>query len=143
MRSAKQNLYCEGDKMTIDELKQKCTEADWSTEVVCSFKELKENKKLLKFVGIYILTNGNEVVYIGSAYTRCLRERLLQYQQKFGSGNKNLYKDLIDSRKTSKRCARNYIINLTIHAIQDESLEYILIQKCDSAVNLVGNNKAN
>ena len=124
--------------MTIDELKHKCAEADWSTEVVCSFKELKENKNLLKFVGIYILTNGNEVVYIDSAYTRCLRERLLQYQQKFGSGNKNLYNDLIESGKTDEENAYDYIISLTIHAIKDKSLEYVLIQNCDSAVNFVG-----
>ena len=78
-----------------------------------------------------------------SAYVRCLRERLLQYQQKFGSGNKNLYKDLIDSKKTTKTHAHNYIISLTIHAIKDESLEYVLIQKCDSAVNFVGKDKAN
>jgi hypothetical protein len=129
--------------MTIQDLKKSVTVANWNTEKVYTFKELKENKELLKFTGIYILTEGDEVVYIGSAYTRYLRERLLQYQQKFGSGNKNLYKDLIDSGKTTKGRAHNYIINLTIHAIQDESLEYILIQKCDSAVNLVGNDKAN
>ena len=124
--------------MTIDELKQKCIEADWSTEVVCSFKELKENKDLLKYVGIYILTDGDEVVYIGSAYTRYLRKRLLQYQQKLGSGNQNLYDDLIESGKTDEENAYDYIISLTIHAIKDKSLEYVLIQNCDSAVNFVG-----
>ena len=129
--------------MTIQDLKNSVTTANWNTEEVYTFQELKENNKLLKFTGIYILTKGDEVVYIGSAYTRCLRERLLQYQQKFGSGNKNLYNDLIESGKTTKGRARNYIINLTIHAIQDESLEYILIQKCDSAVNFVGKDKAN
>ena len=129
--------------MTIDELKQKCIEADWSTEVVCSFKKLKENKELLKYVGIYILTDGDEVVYIGSAYVRCLRERLLQYQQKRGSGNRNLYKDLIDSGKTTEKLAYKYITSLTIHAIKNESLEYVLIQKCDTAVNFVGKDKVN
>lgn len=129
--------------MTIQDLKKLVTTANWNTEEVYTFQELKENNKLLKFTGIYILTEGDEVVYIGSAYTRCLRERLLQYQQKFGSGNKNLYNDLIESRKTTKAHAHNYIIKLTIHAIKDESLEYVLIQKCDSAVNFVGKDKAN
>ena len=129
--------------MTIQDLKNSVTTANWNTEKVCTFKELKENPELLKFTGIYILTDGDEVVYIGSAYTRYLRERLLQYQQKLGSGNKNLYNDLIESGKTTKSLAFDYITSLTIHAIQDESLEYVLIQKCDSAVNFVGKDKAN
>ena len=129
--------------MTIQDLKKSVTTANWNTEIVCAFKELKENNKLLKFTGIYILTEGDEVVYIGSAYTRYLRERLLQYQQKLGSGNKNLYNDLIESGKTTESLAFDYITSLTIHAIQDESLEYVLIQKCDSAVNFVGKDKAN
>ena len=129
--------------MTIQDLKNSVTTANWNTEKVCTFKKLKENPELLKFTGIYILTDGDEVVYIGSAYTRYLRKRLLQYQQKLGSGNQNLYNDLIESGKTTKSLAFDYITSLTIHAIQDESLEYVLIQKCDSAVNFVGKDKAN
>lgn len=124
--------------MTIEELREVYKEARWDTEVECTFKELKENTNLLKFTGVYILTEGNEVVYIGSTYTRYLRKRLLQYQQAKNSGNSTLYNDLIDAKKTTPSDAYNYITNLTIHAIQDESLEYILIQKCPSAVNLVG-----
>lgn len=124
--------------MTIQELKKEYEKVDWSTETVCSFKDLKDDSNLLKFTGVYLLTEGDEVVYIGSAYARYLRKRLLQYQQAPNSGNYTLYKDLIDAGKTKESEAYNYITGLTIHAIKDESLEYLLIQKCPSAVNLIG-----
>lgn len=52
MRCAKQNSLCESDNMTIDELKHKCTEADWSTEVICSFKNSKKTKFKQKGNGV-------------------------------------------------------------------------------------------
>ena len=124
--------------MTIQKPKELHNKARWDTEIVCTFKELKEDTNILKFTGVYILTEGDEVVYIGSAYTRYLRKRLLQYQQSKNSGNATLYNDLIDAGKTTEKDAYTYITNLTIHAICDESLEYLLIQNCPNAVNLVG-----
>ena len=106
----------------------------------CLFSLLKENTKLFLYPGIYVLADQDEeVVYIGSAYARNLRSRLLQYQQKRGSGNSTLFKDLIDGGKTTKDNARNYILSLKIYSFKDESLEYILICNTDGVVNIAGN----
>ena len=125
--------------MKIDELKQKCSELNSKTIEMCKLSEVKKNKDKFKYRGVYILTDEEgEIVYIGSAYVRNVRERLMQYQQSKNSGNSTLYKDLIDGGKCKEDEAEKYIKSLTAHAFQDNSLEYRLIENCETAVNISG-----
>lgn len=107
----------------------------------CKLGEITEshNKDKFKYRGVYILVDNDEVVYIGSAYARNVRDRLLQYQQNKNSGNSTLYSDLVDGNKCTEDDVKEYIKSLTAYAFPDESLEYKLIKCCDSAVNIAGN----
>ncbi len=126
--------------MTIDELKQNELIVGKTIET-SKLSELKNgvNKTKFKYPGVYILVDkDNEVVYIGSAYARNIRDRLLQYQQTKNTGNSTLYSDLIDGKKCVESNAEEYIKSLTAYGFKDESTEYKLIQACKSAVNIAG-----
>ena len=106
----------------------------------CQINTLKNpcNKNKFKFAGVYVLVDeDDEVVYIGSAYCRNIRERLLQYQQGPNTGNSSLRKDFIDAKKADDNNVLDYIQSLKAYAYEDESLEYRLIAGTDSVVNLV------
>lgn len=116
--------------MTINELKELHPELKEKEEEYVAFSKLKENKKCLQYSGVYILTDGDEVIYIGSSYARKLRDRLMQYQRNNDSGN-TLKKDLIDMGKITAEDAVGFIEKLTIHGFMDESLEYKLIKTAE------------
>jgi hypothetical protein len=124
-----------GNKMTIEELKSKdeCSKYNWNEMKTCSFEDLKNNTLLLKFPGIYILTdNENDVVYIGSAYVRFLRKRLLQYQQAPNTGNASLRQDLVDAEKATEENVCDYIKGLTImllRTIQQNIYLFVIVME--------------
>ena len=90
------------------------------------------------FPGVYIIYDGNdEIVYIGSAYTRNISERLKQYISKSKSGNtlandickldfKVEKTDAISNEQREK--ALKKIRKFKILAIRHNDLEYNLIQ---------------
>lgn len=111
----------------------------------CKLFDMKnqENKDKFKYQGVYILvdSSNDEVIYVGSAYARFVRKRLLQYQEKKNTGNSSLYLDLIENSVTISESAESYIKSLTVYSFKDESLEYKLINMIDSLANKVGNDK--
>lgn len=126
--------------MKFNDLKNHDLLKDKEISEYCKLGEITEscNKDKFKYRGVYILVDNDDVVYIGSAYARNVRDRLLQYQQTQNSGNSSLYSDLIEGNKCTKDVAYKYIKSLTAYAFYDESLEYKLIKCCDSAVNIAG-----
>lgn len=108
----------------------------------CLFSELKKDKKAFCFKGIYVLVDADdEVIYIGSSYTRDIRKRLLQYQQDENSGNKTFISDLVNNNKTTRASAKKFILGLKIYCFEDESLEYKLINDTNGIVNSAGKRK--
>lgn len=101
------------------------------------FSELKGNKNF-KFKGIYLILDENKIIYIGSAYTRDVHARLMQYTREKDTGN-TLAQDIIDSgyKKTPKE-AIEYIMSLNIVAFPYTDFEYDLINKTDSIINKNG-----
>lgn len=128
--------------MTIDELMSKTEILKDKTFETAYIGEItnKENSHKFKYPGIYILTDKNDgIVYIGSAYARNLRDRLMQYHQTRNSGNNSLYLDLIDAGLASEENAYNYILSLKINAYESYSDEYKLIEIAGvSIVNKMG-----
>lgn len=100
--------------MTINELWEKNQNLfnikDLKGSVVLGL--IKEDTEVFKFLGVYILVDENEkIVYIGSSYVRTVRIRVMQYQQKRGTGNDDLYCDLINAKFTDEVNAESYIKN--------------------------------
>lgn len=95
--------------MKFDELKNHDLLKNKEISEYCKLGEIKKshNKDKFKYRGVYILVDNDEVVYIGSAYARNVRDRLLQYQQNKNSGNSTLYSDLIAGNKCTKAGAKN------------------------------------
>jgi len=128
--------------MTFEELKKAKSGIFDNKEIVESdFDNISKSKKF-DMPGVYILVEKEtqEVVYIGSAYARNLRERLLQYRRK-GSGN-TLKKDLIHIKKTTSDDFSNYLKTLKIYAFEERSSEYELLDTAGLIVaNKAGTNK--
>jgi len=128
--------------MTFEELKKAKSGIFDNKEIVESdFDNISKSKKF-DMPGVYILVEKEtqEVVYIGSAYARNLRERLLQYRRK-GSGN-TLKKDLINIKKTTSDDFSNYLKTLKIYAFEERSSEYELLDTAGLIVaNKAGTNK--
>jgi excinuclease UvrABC nuclease subunit len=98
------------------------------------------------FSGVYILYNENqedEIVYIGSSYSRKIKKRLAQYTQPNDSGNSLLKRilkvdyncDIKSASQTKINQAIEYIKSLRIIAIPHSDLETSLIQNCDPKYN--------
>lgn len=126
--------------MTIKELMSKTEILNDKNCETALMKEIKDKKNLFQYPGVYILTDENdEIVYIGSAYARNLRDRLMQYQQQRNTGNNSLYLDLIDAGITSEENAYSYILSLKINAYESYSEEYELIKIANiSIINKMG-----
>lgn len=126
--------------MNIEELteKLKIKEADF------------DSLSNLDFVGVYILYDPNkndEVVYIGSAYARTIKERLSQYISEKDTGNTlihSIYKKDYSANKvngitgTQRKEIIKKIKSFKIKAIQHRDLEYQLIQEANPKYNLAG-----
>ncbi|HOA81480.1 MAG TPA: hypothetical protein PKK61_10535 [Defluviitaleaceae bacterium] len=61
----------------------------------------------------------------------------MQYQQKRGTGNDDLYCDLINAKFTDEANAESYIKKLKVHAYEDRSLEYKLIELAEGIANSI------
>ena len=122
--------------MTFEELKQCKSGIFENKKIVESDFENISKSKMFNMPGVYVLVEKEtqEVVYIGSAYARNLRERLLQYTRK-GSGN-TLKKDLIHINKTTSDDFGDYLKTLKIYAFEEFSSEYELL---DTAGLIVAN----
>lgn len=99
---------------------------------------IKEDTIVFKFPGVYFLVDENEkIVYIGSSYVRRVRIRVMQYQQKRGAGNDDLYCNLINAKFTDEVNAESYIKKLKVYAYEDRSLEYKLIELAEGIANSI------
>lgn len=98
------------------------------------------------FSGVYILYDENqedEIVYIGSSYSRKIKKRLAQYTQPNDSGNSLLKRILkVDYNYDIKTAsdekinrAIDYIQSLSIIAIPHNDFETALIQKYNPKYN--------
>lgn len=113
------------------------------------------NLEKFDFCGVYILYKQDEndatnedVVYVGSAYSRKVKDRLAQYKEKNDTGNTLLHaickkefnvqkvKEITDDNKDK---AINIILKLKIKAIIHEDLEYQLIRRANPIYNKAGN----
>ncbi len=111
------------------------------------FESLRNQKDSFGFSGVYILCDNDEVVYVGSAYARNIRCRLLQYLNENDSGNtlgKTIAKCLSNSQTYDKAAesklpdAIQKIKSLKIYAIKHEDLEYFLIKCANPKFNKNG-----
>lgn len=109
-----------------------------------------EDLSKLDFVGVYIIydpNNKDEVVYVGSAYVRTIKERLSQYIKWNDFGNTLMHafckkeynvdkvKDItVEQRKD----AVDKIKEFKIMAISHNDLEYQLIREAQPKYNSVG-----
>ena len=102
------------------------------------------------FEGVYIIYDKetNDVIYVGSSYSRMIKERLEQYKQKNNTGNTLLHaickKDfLVDKVKnitdTHKKLAIDKILLYKIKAIPHKDLEYQIIRDARPFYNTAGN----
>lgn len=104
------------------------------------------------FTGVYIIYdpesgNKNEVVYIGSAYVRTIKERLSQYIKVNDTGNTLMHaickKEYgVDKVKNitaeQRRSAVDMIKKFKIKAIRHNDLEYQLISETQPKYNSAG-----
>ena len=100
------------------------------------------------FKGVYILCDSNdEVVYIGSAYSRYVSTRLKQYISETDTGNtlgRNIAKEVagvkIYTNKAEEQIkqAIEKIKNFNIYAIKSDDLEYKLIKEISPKYNSRG-----
>lgn len=100
-----------------------------------------------KFKGVYVICDKDEVVYIGSAYTRMITERLKQYISETDTGNtlgKSVAKSLAgsckydDFAKTKISEAINKIRDFSVYAFKHKDLEYQLIELSQPIYNNYG-----
>lgn len=108
------------------------------------------NLSKLNFVGVYIIydpSNENEVVYVGSAYVRTIKERLSQYIKVNDTGNtlmhaickKEYNVDKVKDITHEQRCdAVDKIKKFKIRAIPHNDLEYQLISEAQPKYNSAG-----
>ena len=111
-----------------------------------SFNDL----SVFDFCGVYLIINPNsndEIVYIGSAYSRTIEERLTQYTKVNDTGNSLMHaicrkelecKTVNDITDKKKEIAVNKIKTFKIAAIKHEDLEYRLIKTIDPIYNTAG-----
>lgn len=112
----------------------------------CDFKNLDN----LDFCGVYIIYNPkekDEVVYVGSAYARPIRDRLKQYIKANDTGNSLMHaickKDfdvskVRDITADQKERAVKKILEFNIKAIRHNDLEYQLIHDSSPKYNTAG-----
>ena len=107
------------------------------------------NLDKFNFEGVYIIYDGKteNVVYIGSAYARTIKERLQQYKRKSDTGNTLLHaickkdrnvakvKDITPNQKDE---AIKKILSFKIKAIPHKDLEYRLIHDGNPLYNTAG-----
>ena len=112
-----------------------------SDEIDCLTNDNLNRKRNFNFSGIYILCDGDEVVYVGSAYARSIHDRLLQYTHdpNTDSGN-TLVKDIMDIKEMSKHEAIEYIKTLKVYAFENKSLEYRMIEELHKHEGMIFNN---
>lgn len=108
------------------------------------------NLSNLDFTGVYIIydpKNENEVVYVGSAYARTIKERLSQYIKVNDTGNTLMYAICKKEYKVSKvkditldqrEKAVMEIKTFKIKAIHYSDLEYQLIKDATPKYNSAG-----
>ena len=103
------------------------------------------------FKGVYIICDNQEIVYIGSAYSRYVSTRLKQYISETDTGNtlgRNNAKELagvkIYTPKAEKQIVQaiEKIKKFNIYAIKSNDLEYKLIEEISPKYNNRGK-KAN
>lgn len=97
------------------------------------------------FKGVYILCDHtDEIVYIGSAYSRLISTRLKQYLSETDTGNtlgRNIAKELASVKtytvkaKEKIKQAIEKINNFNIYAIKIDDLEYKLIEEISPKYN--------
>lgn len=88
--------------------------------------------------GVYILYDSDdEIVYVGSAYVRPIKERLKQYLSEKDTGN-SLGNSIARELCKEKKDAVEIIKKLNIIAIKNLSLEYILMEKINPKYNVNG-----
>lgn len=108
-----------------------------------------EDLSKLDFLGVYIIydPNNKEVVYVGSAYARTIKERLSQYIKANDSGNtlmhaiskKEYNVDKVkDITAEQRQEAVDKIKKFKIRAIPHNDLEYQLIREAQPKYNSVG-----
>lgn len=94
--------------------------------------------RTFNFKGVYIICENQEIVYIGSAYSRLISTRLKQYLSETNTGNtlgQNIAKDLANVKKYTVKAkakikqAIEKINNFNIYAIKIDDLEYKLIEE--------------
>ena len=100
------------------------------------------------FKGVYILLDNDEVVYIGSSYTRNIKERLNQYILETDTGNslgKTIAKTIAGStsfdnsaREKMTDAVKKIKNDLKIYAIKHTDLEYTLINDYSPIYNKKG-----
>ena len=123
--------------MTIEELFEKQMEKG-------DFKNL----KTFDFYGVYVLCDKDEIVYVGSAYVKKIKERLKQYTSEKDTGNtlgKTIAMELANTDKFDEKArekmkeAVDKINKFDIYAIRYEDLEYKLIHAAKPIYNYKGN----
>ena len=107
-----------------------------------------KNLDCFDFEGVYIIFDDtNDIVYIGSCYTRKISQRLKQYIKPNDTGNtlmhaicsKDFHVEKVKSITTDqKEAAVKKIKNFKIKAIRHEDLEYRLIKKAEPKYNTAG-----
>lgn len=105
-----------------------------------TFKDLRN----FNFKGVYLICENQEIVYIGSAYSRFISTRLKQYLSETNTGNtlgRNIAKDLANVKtytvkaKAKIKQAIEKINNFNIYAIKIDDLEYKLIEEISPKYN--------
>ena len=106
------------------------------------------NLNVFDFKGVYIIYDDEDnIVYIGSAYTRTIQTRLKQYLKSYDTGNtlgKTIAKQLSGSSTYDKNAkerikeAIEIIKTYNIYAIPYEDLEYKLIRNFKPKYNNCG-----
>lgn len=123
-------IYGEVFKMKINKLDLKC------------LGEIKKGNfsdlSVFDYRGVYILYDSDdEIVYVGSAYVRPIKERLKQYLSEKDTGN-SLGNSIARELCKEKKDAVEIIKKLNIIAIKNLSLEYILMEKINPKYNVNG-----
>lgn len=107
-----------------------------------------KNLKTFDFYGVYVLCDKDEIVYVGSAYVKKIKERLKQYTSEKDTGNtlgKAIAMELANTDKFDEKArekmkeAVDKISKFDIYAIRHEDLEYKLIHAAKPIYNYKGN----
>jgi hypothetical protein len=150
--------------MKIDEIIKLIENANYKKQVeelkgnIFKISELDANKENLSGTGVYLIMEAdNNIIYIGSAYSRSVYERIKQYTGKSRTGNtlannlmhNELYpegsNDLEEEKKTDKQLKEifdkkvEHIRTLRFIFIPHTDLEYYLIKNTEGLINKRGN----